>query len=78
MRYFGASHDFITVARDLKAIQRRGRWLSWRSLRRYEKGPRVSLGMRQLAEAMLEPTTACGREIFQIEAGQRSALKGPS
>ena len=42
LRHAGTSHDYITGTRDLKEVQRRGRWLSWRSVRRYEKGARVA------------------------------------
>ncbi|CAK0801682.1 unnamed protein product [Prorocentrum cordatum] len=46
LRHSGPSHDWLTKARSLEAIKRRGRWASDLSVRRYEKGSRV---MRRLA-----------------------------
>ena len=46
LRHSGPSHDWLTKARGLEAIKRRGRWVSDLSVRRYEKGSRV---MRRLA-----------------------------
>jgi len=48
LRHGGASHDFATGARGLEAIRRRGRWQSWHSLRRYEKGARTTEMLHQL------------------------------
>ncbi|CAK0856813.1 unnamed protein product [Prorocentrum cordatum] len=45
-RHSGPSHDWLTKARGLGAIKRRGRWASDLSGRRYEMGSRV---MRRLA-----------------------------
>eukprot|EP00971_Amphidinium_carterae_P138188 2738140-Amphidinium_carterae.1 len=42
LRHSGASHDAVHKLRDLVAVQRRGRWLSMASLRRYAKGGRLA------------------------------------
>ena len=39
LRHGGASFDVVSPARSLGGIRRRGRWRSWGSMRRYEKGP---------------------------------------
>ena len=41
-RHGGANHDFAHKLRDLPGIQQRGRWQSQASVRRYQKGARLS------------------------------------
>ena len=49
LRHSGASMDYINRARDLLGIKRRGRWRADSSLRRYEKGGRLTEQLRKLA-----------------------------
>lgn len=41
LRHAGASHDLLYKVRSLEAVQRRGRWASTKSLRRYAKETRL-------------------------------------
>ncbi|CAK0819174.1 unnamed protein product, partial [Prorocentrum cordatum] len=68
LRHSGPSHDWLTKARSLEAIKRRGRWASDLSVRRYEKGSRV---MRRLA------SLDRGRQLLLAEADRmlEGALK---
>ena len=52
LRHGGASHDHAVRARHILAIQRRGRWRSFDSVRRYEKHGRLALQLRQLPRAL--------------------------
>ena len=48
LRHGGASHDFVNKLRDLTEIQHRGRWKSTASVRRYQKGGRLTQLMNAL------------------------------
>ncbi|CAK0804061.1 unnamed protein product, partial [Prorocentrum cordatum] len=69
-RHAGASVDFATGARRLGEIQRRGRWRSARSLRRYEHGGRLADLLRRLppdaqrADAVFGPLRAPTVAVF--------------
>ncbi|CAK0850468.1 unnamed protein product, partial [Prorocentrum cordatum] len=70
-RRTGASVDFATGARRLEEIQRRGRWRSARSLRRYEHGGRLADLLRRLppdvqraADAVFGPLRAPTVAVF--------------
>ncbi|CAK0883435.1 unnamed protein product [Prorocentrum cordatum] len=52
LRHGGASHDYGSKARSLVDVQRRGRWQSWHSVRRYEKGARLSQVLQMVPAAM--------------------------
>ena len=52
LRHGGASHDFNSKLRDLPAIQLRGRWKTQASVRRYQKGGRVSQLFKGLPKAV--------------------------
>ena len=77
LRHAGASHDFLTRTRELEAIRRRGRWMSWKSLRRYEKGPRLSQALQNLDEAWRKHALQCGERVYSVIANKRSALPFP-
>ena len=53
LRHTGPSHDFLTKRRSLAEIQRRGRWSLASSVRRYEKGSRVTSRLNDLPPALL-------------------------
>ena len=76
LRHAGASHDYITGTRDLKEVRRRGRWLSWRSVRRYEKGARVAGLLHQLGEPMQHHAGKCADNIYEVLSNARSPVKG--
>ena len=71
VRHSGASHDFVTKSRTLEEVRRRGRWRSFQSLRRYEKGARCSELMERLSEEAHAHAVRCSREIYGVVAGRR-------
>ncbi|CAK0850412.1 unnamed protein product [Prorocentrum cordatum] len=62
-RHAGASVDFATGARRLEEIQRRGRWRSARSLRRYEHGGRLADLLRRLPPDVQRAAAAAAQEL---------------
>ena len=68
LRHAGPSHDWLTKARSLDAIKRRGRWVSDMSVRRYEKSSRV---MRRLAVLPRDRQLLLNEATVQLEAGLR-------
>lgn len=63
LRHGGASHDFLHKQRSLTEIQRRGRWKSQSSVRRYEKGGRIAQLLQSLGQAKLDRVLAAARNI---------------
>ena len=76
LRHAGASHDYITGTRDLKEVRRRGRWLSWRSVRRYEKGARVAGLLHLLGEPLQDHAGKCADNIYRVLSNARSPVRG--
>ena len=74
LRHGGASRDFATGDRKQPNIQRRGRWKTAKSTRRYEKGGRLGQLMRSLSQkvrdaaykaaARIEKTAQCRRWVL--------------
>ena len=58
LRHGGASTDYASRRRSLPEIQRIGRWRSFRSLRRYEKGGRLNQFLQSLPPATLQAALA--------------------
>jgi integrase len=77
LRHAGASNDFAANARSLLEIQRRGRWRSTASVRRYEKGGRVTEQLRRLPPRLRAHAVLCGNQIAGIVAWGRSPLEPP-
>ena len=75
LRHSGASHDFGTKSRTLLEIKRRGRWRSDDSVRRYEKGGRLSSQLRSLGDSLRAHSLNCARSIDKVVGGRRSPLK---
>ncbi|CAK0855216.1 unnamed protein product, partial [Prorocentrum cordatum] len=68
LRHAGPSHDWLTKARSLGGIKRRGRWISDMSVRRYEKSSRV---MRRLATLPRDCQLLLAESANNLEAGLR-------
>ena len=62
---------------DLAAIQRRGRWRSWGSMRRYEKGPRLAEVLSRLEPHILAHGLQCAKLLGDVAAGRRRPLPAP-
>ena len=58
LRHGGASSDYAAKRRPLQEIQRIGRWRSFKSLRRYEKGGRINQMLQSLPAAVLAAARA--------------------
>ena len=69
LRHGGASHEMMTGARDIVGVQKRGRWGSVRSLRRYEKGGRVGQLLGKLRKESLEMAEELAGRIGKILIG---------
>ncbi|CAK0871903.1 unnamed protein product [Prorocentrum cordatum] len=52
LRHGGASHDYASGCRRLEDARRRGRWRSWSSVRRYEKGSRLGQVVHKLGPVL--------------------------
>ena len=66
LRHGGASKDFNRQTRTLQEIQRRGRWKSFSSVRRYEKGGRVNQLLNSLPARTLQAANNAVVEIPTI------------
>ena len=76
-RHTGASHDFATKERSLLEIQRRGRWRGKKSMRRYEKGGRLTELLQRLDTKTVIHAKRCGKCAGQVLLGARSPLVAP-
>ena len=75
LRHSGASLDFAAGDRDLLGIKRRGRWRSDTSLRRYEKGGRVTSQLQSLPHAVRAYALESARRLLGVLAGRLPPLR---
>ena len=68
LRHGGASMDAASGARSLEEVRRRGRWQSWHSVRRYEKGARVNEVLHRLPEATRDRALRCSELLGDVVA----------
>ena len=66
LRHAGPSHDILTQQRTLPAVQRRGRWQSTTSVRRYEKASQVSAQLRKLTPVVRKWCKLCEDNLQDI------------
>ncbi|CAE7239903.1 unnamed protein product [Symbiodinium sp. CCMP2592] len=69
LRHGGASHDFVSKLRDLASIQMRGRWRSQSSVRRYQKGGRLTQLMQTLPPHVKRAAESAVRKLPAALAG---------
>ncbi|CAE7686262.1 CPK3, partial [Symbiodinium sp. CCMP2592] len=69
LRHGGASHDFVSKLRDLASIQMRGRWRSQSSVRRYQKGGRLTQLMQTLPVHVKKAAENAVRQLPAALAG---------
>ncbi|CAK0878435.1 unnamed protein product, partial [Prorocentrum cordatum] len=74
LRHSGPSHDYAAGLRDLEQIRRRGRWKSWSSVRRCEKGGRLTEQLHKFGGPQREHAEACARLLSRASRGLPSAL----
>lgn len=74
LRHGGASFDFVSKARGLEEVRRRGRWRSWTSVRRYEKGSRVSQMLNRLPPEILDRAMQCASSLGALAVGRHPPL----
>ena len=70
LRHGGASHDSAGGFRSLEDVRRRGRWRSWASVRRYEKGSRIGQVLLKLPEDLRAHALSCERSMASIVRGR--------
>ncbi|CAK0822424.1 unnamed protein product, partial [Prorocentrum cordatum] len=66
LRHGGASHDSAGGFRSLEDVRRRGRWRSWASVRRYEKGSRIGQVLLKLPDDLRAHALSCERSMASI------------
>jgi integrase len=74
LRHGGASQDFALGRRTLAEVQRRGRWRSFGSVRRYEKGGRLSQLLGALQPRVLDHAARCASVVGEVLCMKR---RGP-
>ena len=74
LRHGGASHDYASGYRRLEDVRRRGRWRSWSSVRRYEKGSRLAQVVHKLPPALQAHGKLCTELLNDVVSGRRSPL----
>ena len=77
LRHAGASWDFAANTRTLCEIQRRGRWRATASVRRYERGGRVTEQLNRLPPPLRAHAIACAGVITDVVCCRRLPLAGP-
>eukprot|EP00971_Amphidinium_carterae_P351976 6492371-Amphidinium_carterae.2 len=64
-RHGGASTDYILQVRDLRSVQRHGRWKSQSSVRRYEKTGRLLRQLQFMPQALRSQIPSMSRRLPQ-------------
>jgi hypothetical protein len=77
IRHAGASWDFAAGDRTLAEVQRRGRWRAGASVRRYEKGGRITEQLNRLSPELRTHAIACANAIVDIVSCLRLPLAVP-
>ena len=77
LRHSGASADAWLERRSLLAIQRRGRWKSSASVRRYEKSGRVAERVSLCSDLTLAFCARCEERLGDVLAGRCKPLRPP-
>jgi integrase len=75
LRHGGASTDFWEGHRALADIQKRGRWRTTTSVRRYEKGGRIAQLLSKLPEDIQEQAGWAADNIDKVFANPRLLLR---
>ncbi|CAK0822825.1 unnamed protein product, partial [Prorocentrum cordatum] len=73
LRHAGASRDFVNGLRPLSEVKRRGRWKTDASVRRYEKGGRLSEQFARLAPALQKHALRCHSVLPEVLLGRLAA-----
>ena len=68
LRHGGASHDAATSSRSLAGIRKRGFWRSEKSVRRYEKGSRLTEYLSRLPVAIQQHLVECAAVLPDVLA----------
>lgn len=74
LRHGGASHDYGSGARRLDEVRLRGRWRSWGSLRRYQKGGRLGQQLHRLPPDVLDHVNCCADSLGAVVSGRRTPV----
>ena len=69
-RHSGASIDRLKEVRTLGEVQKRGRWMSHKSVARYEKGGRLGEQMNRLPKALQEHLGRCLSGLADFVSGR--------
>ena len=77
-RHSGASWDALQKHRTLQEVQQRGRWVSFSSVTRYEKGGRIQMQWQSLNPKFRAFADVCARRIEQCFLGCAPVPMPPS
>ena len=77
LRHTGASVDFALKARRLEEVQRRGRWRTTTSLRRYEHGARLNELFNRLPPAVRQYAQHCSAQLNNVLLGKAKPSRAP-
>ncbi|CAK0911498.1 unnamed protein product [Prorocentrum cordatum] len=73
LRHAGAGRDFVNGLRPLSEVKRRGRWKTGASVRRYEKGGRLSEQFAKLPPALQKHALRCHSVLPEVLLGRLAA-----
>ena len=73
MRHSGPSIDRANNRRSLDECRKRGRWMSWRSLIRYEKAARLSREWNELSSEVRAKLNICEKHLEELILRRPSA-----
>ena len=74
-RHSGPSQDCIAKLRDLTEIQKRGRWRTKSSVRRYEKAARVTSQLAKLPKSLQLHCTMCVERLQKVMSGRAEPIQ---
>ena len=77
LRHTGASVDFALNSRRLEEVQRRGRWRTATSLRRYEHGARLNELFNRLPPAVRQYAQHCSAQLNNVLLGKAKPSRAP-
>jgi hypothetical protein len=77
VRHGGASTDSFGQFRTLAEIQKRGRWRASTSVRRYEKGGRLTQIMKAYSPKLQQHTALCAEVIAEVMCSRRCPCPDP-
>ena len=70
----GPSEDAAAATRSMDEIQKRGRWVALKSLRRYEQQNRLHVVLRSLPKPLLDHCSLCCRDLVSLVISPKALI----